>query len=94
MSKVLNEQLQDAEYSLPTDTWFYEPRFPARAVIKDAPPELIYLTGTRLYNPYIPREAAQYVISQTSEHCREEKFKLLYQGKYFTLYEVSNRSIK
>lgn len=47
--------------------WWYEPRSPARPILKNAPPQLSYKVGGTYWNPFFPDDPVDYLIVPTGE---------------------------
>jgi hypothetical protein len=47
--------------------WWYEPRSPARPILKNAPPQLSYLVGGTYWNEFFPDDPVDYLIVPAGE---------------------------
>ncbi|MBE6367279.1 MAG: hypothetical protein E7052_05150 [Lentisphaerae bacterium] len=90
MAAILNKQLAGVPRQPAKALWFYEPRIPGKAVLKDAPPSLAYLSSCEIHNPYFPHEKFSYLVRTAWDdpNFDPRKFTELYHGKYYQLLQV------
>ena len=89
MAQVINRQLSGQSCRIVPAPWYYEPRFPARAIIKNAPVQLGYLTDCQIWNPYFPCEPFAYLVQSVNQEPPSEPWQLIYKGIRYKLYTNS-----